>query len=181
MTHEPDLDAFDRDLQALLRVEPSPDFMAGVRARIEQAPPARSAWWWLAPALAAGVAALLLARAATRTAPAPPETPRAIAAAPPRPGPPLSPAGAPAPLARLTAPRPRRAPAPPEVIVPPDGERALLAFVAAANARGARRVAPLTASTAADEPLAPPAPIDIAPLETPPLPDPAGPPARSDS
>lgn len=180
MTNEP-LDAFDRDLQTLLRVEPSAEFMAGVHARIVETPPSRSAWWWRTPALAAGLAGLFLARTALRTTPAPAPAPRVVAVAPPRPAPAATPGKAhPVPAARVTTPPSRRAPTRPEVIVPADGERTLMAFVAA-NARGAHKVPPLTASSTSDELLAPPAAIDIAPLETVPLPDPAAVSARSDS
>lgn len=54
------LDAFDRDLRAMLSVEPSSAFRAGVRQRIEGAS-TRSSWlgWYWRPALATAVVLLV--------------------------------------------------------------------------------------------------------------------------
>lgn len=51
--------ALDRELQAALDVDPSPEFLARVRRRIEREP--ASAPWWRRPDLAVVTAALLVA------------------------------------------------------------------------------------------------------------------------
>jgi hypothetical protein len=179
-TEHQDLDAFDRELRALLSVEPSVDLVAGVRARLAEAAPPPVRWRVLVPALAAGLAAVLVARVLTRPAPRPPAPPRAVAAAPrpivPSPAP--LPAGEPG---RPPVPPARPAVRPPDVIVEPGQEEALLRFVAARNVRAVSSPSGMAASTALDAPLAPPPPIEIAPLEVPSLFDTAGSPARSDS
>jgi hypothetical protein len=59
-----DLNALDRELSELLAVEPSPEFAARVRTRIEQQPAASFAWrWWLGAAVV-GAAAIAIAVAA---------------------------------------------------------------------------------------------------------------------
>ncbi len=57
--------ALEREIDAALRVQPSADFLAGVRMRIADEPAPRAGWVWSAwtphAALAAGAAAALLA------------------------------------------------------------------------------------------------------------------------
>jgi hypothetical protein len=174
------VDAFERQLAALLDVEPSAGFTAAVQERLSEPRPARGRGWALPAALAAGVAAVVLARTASRPAPAIPSHPQAVT---------IEPAGGPS----RVAPPPRagregpRAPAPPArreasgplVIVSAEDERALLEYLARAHAASAPLR--LAESTPAPAELGPPAVIDIAPLETVPLSDSAGSPARSDS
>ena len=81
--------ALDRELQSLLDVDPSPAFVARVRARIADEPP-RSAWWPPAFVLGglAAAAALVIVVAVSRSVPrgtpsdVPPLASRALASAP---------------------------------------------------------------------------------------------------
>ena len=69
-----DLNALDRELSELLKVQPSPEFAAKVRVRIEQQPTPSFAWrWWAASAIvAAAVLVIAVAADLRRTAPVPP-------------------------------------------------------------------------------------------------------------
>jgi hypothetical protein len=64
-----DLNALDRELSELLAVDPSPEFAARVRTRIDQQPAAPFAWrWWLGAALvSAAVIAIAVAASVRRT------------------------------------------------------------------------------------------------------------------
>ncbi len=60
--------ALDREIEALLAVEPSPEFLARIRARVAAEPEPGSwqhGWWWLA-AGATGVGVLVVAVAVSR-------------------------------------------------------------------------------------------------------------------
>lgn len=55
-----DLNALDRELTELLAVEPSPEFAARVRVRIDEQPAASFAWrWWLGAAIAAAAVVVI--------------------------------------------------------------------------------------------------------------------------
>lgn len=56
-----DLDALDRELSELLAVEPSPDFAAKVRTRIEREPEPALGWWYWAGAAAAAAVVIAVA------------------------------------------------------------------------------------------------------------------------
>ncbi len=58
---EDELRAIDRDLSRLLAVEPSPEFAAEVRVRIEQQPARAFAWWPWAITSVAAVAVIVTA------------------------------------------------------------------------------------------------------------------------
>jgi hypothetical protein len=65
-----DLNALDRELSELLAVEPSPEFAARVRARIEQQPVAPFAWrWWLGAAVVSAAAIAIAVAAGGRRTP----------------------------------------------------------------------------------------------------------------
>jgi hypothetical protein len=175
------VDAFERQLQALLDVEPSAGFPAALQERLSEPRPVRGRGWALPAALAAGVAALVLARTASRPAPSIPSQPQAAT---------IGPAGGPSRVAppprarrqgpRAPAPPARREASAPPVIVSPEDERAVLEYLRRAHAMSAPLRLAESAPPAPAE-LGPPAVIDIAPLETAPLSDSAGSPARSDS
>jgi hypothetical protein len=176
MAEEPDDDALTAAddaldvLRAELSVAPSPDFAARVRARVAQRPQPAMRWRWLVPAAAA---ALLLAGAIawmreTRSGRAPsvavesPAPPPTVAERPPAPSSTAEPARA----ARTTVARvaARRAPEP---IVPPGEEMRIARYVASVQKW------PFESETLPrsdpQEPLADPAPIEVAPLQTAPL------------
>jgi hypothetical protein len=109
-------DSLDRELERLLRVEPPPDFLPRLHARIEREP-ARRVWRstgrliWVSGAAAAAAAVLILVRtgpAATSLPPAPAAPAWVLAAGPETP---LPPEVAEAPSVRqLQAARPAAAP-----------------------------------------------------------------------
>jgi hypothetical protein len=154
-----------RALRAELSVAPSPDFQARVRARLapRRAPAMR--WGWAVPAVAAAalVAALVWPRS-QRTVPG------AATAVEPS-APPPSTAG-PEPTGEAPGPPPRpsfrrRFPAPERALVPA-GEATRIARDAASV-----RERPFASDTLPhsdpSEPLAEPAPLEVAPLDTTPL------------
>ena len=65
-----DLNALDRELTELLAVQPSPEFAAKVRVRIEQQPAPSLAWrWWIAGGLVAAAVLVIAVVAGLRTTP----------------------------------------------------------------------------------------------------------------
>ena len=153
-------DRIDREIDALLDVEPSPEFVARVRARVDGESMTLRGWLttrWLAGA-AAIVAALIVVSAMWFDRPAPVLIVREV------PPVPIPNAVVEPPSMRAEA-RPA-APAPsPEVLISP-AESALLQrlLVAAREAR----VEPAP-DLRRDAPLNPPMPIVIEPLDVPPL------------
>jgi hypothetical protein len=69
--NDEELRAIDRELSHLLAVEPSPEFAARVRTRIEQQPEPGLGWWrWAASSVAVAAVILLAIVAVIRRAPA---------------------------------------------------------------------------------------------------------------
>jgi hypothetical protein len=69
--NEQQMSAVDRELSQLLAVEPSPEFAARVRTRIEQQPARRFAWWpWAGASLAAAAVIVAAVVIGAQTAPA---------------------------------------------------------------------------------------------------------------
>jgi hypothetical protein len=170
-----DLSAADEALRALreeLRVAPSADFQARVRARIEQPREPALRWVWLVPAAVAvlliGVAAWLLAPrtngpAVAVESPAPAPVVTATPLAPPTS---VTPAPVrPSPVRTTRRARPLAEPIRP--LVEPGEEARIARYVASVRHR------PLDAETLAESdphrPLVEPAPIELDPLDTAPL------------
>jgi hypothetical protein len=161
-------DELDARLRAALHVEPSPEFLPRVRARLQSESPAPRVGW-LVPALAALAAvvalALWIARPATEPqaprvahAPASTLTPTTLAVSP-VPSVPLAQVSAP-----VSRPRPVLPPSPaePEVLVPAGQEEAALRFFAALQADERPIAAPPDLKLNVAE-------IHIEPLSIPPL------------
>ena len=179
------LEEFERELRALLRVEPSAQLAERVRTQLRESSPSRRPVRLLLPAIAAVLALVLLTALLQRRPQAPAGRPQAATQESPsgatHPAPPSTVVGRPPAPVRTRVPPPARSAAvSPQVIVPPGQDEAVLRFVAAVNER--RLAAPRALSEPAlDTPLPPPAPIAIAPLEAAPPFDTADAPARSDS
>ena len=157
------LEEFERELQALLRVEPSADLATRVRARLVDVQPAPRPWRTVAAALAAGLVVILLSRVLARQAPPPAAGPREAAVDRRLPAPAIVAPRAQA-TARAVVAHKRAGGGQPEVIVEPGQEEALFRFVAR---QGERMAAPppLIALSSRDAPLASPVPIEITPLD----------------
>jgi hypothetical protein len=184
--HQRSLQDFERGLSGLLSVEPSAAFAARLQSRLAEPEPPGWRWHLLAPALAVGVAVLLLAGALLRRGQEPTPVPTLTRHTEPRPQPPIEAppsraAEAPPAAAARGEPRPGPLRREPEVIVPPGAERALIRFVAHLRRGELPAPATLVAPDALAAALAVPAPIEIAPLEGAPSSDNAGSPARGDS
>lgn len=162
-----------RVLRVELSVAPSPGFQARVRARIAQRRKPAARWGWLVPAAAAavlliGVIVWMRAHRTDRTPSVAVETPATptVVDETPAPTPSAEPVRAPR---RAAAPRTAARPAiePLRPLVPPGEEMRIVRYAASVRRR------PFQADTLPEsdpeKPLADPAPIVIAPLETAPL------------
>jgi hypothetical protein len=153
-------DGIDREIDALLDVEPSPDFVARVRARVDGESMTRRGWLtarWLAGA-AAIVAALIVVSAMWFDRPAPVLVVREV------PPVPIPNAVVEPPSTRAEA-RPTASAQSPEVLVSP-AESALLQRLLVAAREARIEPAP---DLQRDAPLNRPMPIVIEPLDVPPL------------
>ena len=65
-----DLNPLDRELSELLAVQPSPDFAAKVRLRVEQQPAQSFVWrWWVSGAVVAAIVVVIAVAAELRSTP----------------------------------------------------------------------------------------------------------------
>ncbi len=165
--------ALDREIEALFAVEPGPEFLPRVRARIARTP-APSPWRlrWILPisvAMAASVVLALLlfqSREAARIETPPPQV--AVSASPVRPGT----ADVPSPIVSSPSPKAKALQQQPAMFVAPNEAAALRRLLEGPLVRfpGGLPESPAVQSEISEieiKPLATPMPIVIAPIELP--------------